>query len=322
MRPRVFNLRGCLENCVLAAGDMGKSHGAAEARRARFSLRPRCSQSSRLHKGRGFAFTLLELLVVIAIIAVLAALLLPALAKAKASARAVHCTSNLRQWGLAWRIYIDDHSGSFCGVQQDVFHMPRGEWVLALGEASARPNTILLCPSATRPPESGNYGATHRAHAFRSEDPSGGPVPPPIEGLLSSYGLNAWVYDVQERIQKREPGGHWRKVDGASVPSQIPLMLDAKWRGGGPGHAPDHLDAETALAPPAQGDDPDAAHATREIAHFAMKRHSKGVNACFFDGSVRRVRASALWELQWSQHYDPAYGADFLRAHPEGAWLY
>ena len=55
------------------------------------------------------AFTLIELLTVVAIIGLLAGMLLSSLGRARERGRSAQCVNNLRQWGLALQLYIDDH---------------------------------------------------------------------------------------------------------------------------------------------------------------------------------------------------------------------
>src|SRR6266511_1516430 len=77
------------------------------------------------------AFTLIELLVVIAIIAILAAILFPVFARARESARKAACTSNVKQIGLAWMMYVQDYDEVYPPTNSPA--APNSEWVLRPG---------------------------------------------------------------------------------------------------------------------------------------------------------------------------------------------
>ncbi|MHC4147634.1 MAG: type II secretion system protein [Planctomycetota bacterium] len=62
---------------------------------------------------RRSGFTLIELLVVIAIIAILMAIMMPALQRIKEQAREMVCRANLRQYGIAQTMYLDDHDDRY-----------------------------------------------------------------------------------------------------------------------------------------------------------------------------------------------------------------
>lgn len=261
-------------------------------------------------------FTLIELLVVIAIIAVLMGILMPVLGKVKKQARAAACLSHLKQWGILWSMYADGADGKFPDGQIPAHQrigggMPRGQWVTALKRGWEKHPEMLLCPSAkTHGAIAGNEGSFDKSYLMSNYL---GVVGDENIQEESSYGMNCWAYSTKSDLQGRKNDWHWKTQYRVKQASDVPLFLDSMWRGGGP-----YWEDTRCIAPPTVNGQWNGAR--YEMMHFAMDRHSGGVNSLFMDNSVRKIRVKELWGLKWHRTYETGR---YLHAPADwwGPWL-
>ncbi|HKX62885.1 MAG TPA: type II secretion system protein [Verrucomicrobiae bacterium] len=168
------------------------------------------------------AFTLIELMVVIAVIAILAVLLLPALNGAKDRAHTAVCHSNIKQLALAWSVYADDNEGLLVnnhGKPETVAR--RNTWannVQDWGASEDNTNEVFLTHSLLGPYVS-RVASMYKCPSDRSVAANG--------PRIRSYAMNAMVGDPGELTNRFNPDYmQFYKVTEMPDPSHIYVFLD------------------------------------------------------------------------------------------------
>jgi len=232
------------------------------------------------------AFTLIELLVVIAIIAVLMGILMPALNRVKSQAQNITCRARLKQWGIMFKLYTDDHDGKFNGG-----HNPGGDlWMTALRPYYRDEWKMFMCPTTKTVAYSGDDWGTYKAwrHTVDGQE------------YTSGYGINNWTNNMTTNRGARAQSWFWGSTNKTIGPaSNIPVLGDSTWYDSWPREEDEPMAEPLGFGSGNKG-------TTDEMNHFCIDRHNGVTNLVFMDWSVRGVGLKELWTLKWHRQFNIA----------------
>ncbi len=251
----------------------------------------------------------MELLVVVAIIALLVSILLPALGQAREETKRVVCSTNLRQFGLAWSVYAEDNHDKSMTWSSTVSDPDFWFYRLApyLGDSTFESGSenekgalqILKCPSAGVWRDAYGYGMGYGGAKYSWRWPL---VLSSVDQAIveGGYTINNWM---REWPNPTPENANKFYTQFSVAPNNVPIMSDGAW----PTATPQTEDGYKAryLIDVNGGGLPGMNGANHSVARLIINRHGKNTtNVLFKDVHVERVKLEKMWDFPWHRGFE------------------
>lgn len=220
-----------------------------------------------------YAFTLVELLVVITIIGLLVSLLLPGLNLALAKGKEKSCQNSLRQLALGLHSYAASHFGRMPKEDATLSWMGQVDPFLSVTDKSQ----VRLCPVAGRI-QPGAVGTVHGNRMYAWMFTSGGST------YVGSLAINKAMYAPAGTVSSATYFTNTSETD-----SRTPLFTDGSWL---------ETPLVTGTAWPSDS-------TTGANNNFILNRHRKGISVAYADAHTDRVSYEYIFDQRWSKNFTP-----------------